>query len=167
MEEEPNSFELVENREAIELVPTWEPQLWWLFVGAGVLVLVVLSVVYLRREKVAFNPQNAEREAFRKASEAFRKMEPSGIRESAVRVSLILREYLAQSLGEPALFQTHEEFVSQHDALANLPDGIREATGRFFGELAAIKYGPEDMGDGNSVDFKNRGVELLERIHAA
>lgn len=167
MEDEKNSFELVENREAIELAPAWEPQLWWLFVGLLIVALVVILFVYLTRKKRAFDPRKAECEAFNKATEAIKIMEPSGIRESAVGVSLVMRAYLAESLGEPALYQTHEEFVGQHDALGKLPDGVRDATGQFFEKLAGMKYGPDDLGEVGHIDFKARGLELLERIHAA
>jgi len=40
-----------------------------------------------------------------------------------VLASLILREYLSSAAGDPALFETHEEFISRHDALQSLtPD---------------------------------------------
>ena len=42
MEENENSFELVESRDAIDLVPVWEPQVWWYFAAAGVVFLLSL-----------------------------------------------------------------------------------------------------------------------------
>ena len=36
MEKNGNSFELAESRDAINLVPTWDPQLWWVFAAVAV-----------------------------------------------------------------------------------------------------------------------------------
>lgn len=167
MENDENSFELVENREAIELVPTWELQWWWFAVALVAVGLVVLVVCLARRKKVAIDPGKTERQAYLKASEAFRTMETGDGRDSAVRISVILRAYLAESLGEPALFETHEEFIGRHDALASLPEEKKVAVSDFFTELAAMKYGPEKPGDEAGEALKTRGEALLERIHAA
>jgi len=168
MENDENSFELVENREAIELVPTWELHWWWLLVAAGAVLLLVVLIRFLRRKKVRSDPSRAKREAYRKSIEAFGGIEANGAgRDVAVRVSVILRAYLAESLGEPSLYETHEEFIGRHDALAELSDDTKEATADFFAELAALKYGPEKPGNEVSGNLKERGRVLLERIHAA
>jgi hypothetical protein len=65
------------------------------------------------------------------------------VRNAAVLASLILRKYLSIAAGDPALYETHEEFVARHDALSALAAEARAATAEGFGRLAALKYAPE------------------------
>lgn len=167
MEENENNFELVENRDAIELVPTWQFQWWWVAVAAAVLVLITVAILRMKRGKESIDPGLAEREAYKKAAAAFGEMDCGSDRDTAIRVSVVLRAYLAESLSEPALYETHEEFIGRHDALGQLPDHVKAETAQFFEKLAAVKYGPSESGGGISDGFKTRGKELLERMHAA
>ncbi|MDE0835705.1 MAG: DUF4381 family protein [Akkermansiaceae bacterium] len=164
MEENENSFELVESRDAIDLMPGWEPQVWWYCAAAGVVLGVVLLVMFLRRKKTASDPGKERREAYLEAKGDFEKGAGSSAREAAVRVSVILRRYLSKSMREPALFETHEEFVSRHDALKGLPEDVRQSLGVFFAKLAELKYAP-DVAEGAASEFYSGGLELLERIH--
>ncbi|QTN34129.1 hypothetical protein HZ994_17995 [Akkermansiaceae bacterium] len=166
MEETRNSFELVESRDAIELVPRWEAQAWWFFAGGGLILAVVLTVVVLRRKKSVADPHRERREAYREAKEDFREAQGGGVRDAAIRVSVILRRYLARSLGEPSLYETHEEFISRHDALNSLPGDVRDEAAQFFGRLAALKYAPVPP-DAEPAAIRDGGLELLERMHAA
>ena len=61
-------------------------------------------------------------------------------RDAAVQSSLILRQYLAVAAGDPALFETHEEYLSRHQALQAFSEDARSAAGLGFSRLAAIKY---------------------------
>ena len=55
--------------------------------------------------------------AFAEACAAMAAISTADVRDAAVLSSLILRKYLATAAGDPALFETHEEFVARHDAL--------------------------------------------------
>lgn len=166
MAENENSFELVESRDAIDLVPTWEPQAWWYFTAAAVISGIVLMVLIMRRKKTVADPGREKREAYKEAKEDFGKGIPADLRETAVRVSVILRRYLGRSMREPALFETHEEFVSRHDALKDLPEDVRQSVAEFFDRLAGLKYAPEPP-DAEPAAIHAGGLELLERIHTA
>lgn len=166
MEGNENSFELVENRDAIKLVPTWEIQWWWFAVAAAAIILLTLILFRIKHRKVSIDPGLAEREAYTKAVGSFEAMNSGSQRDTAIRVSVILRAYLAESLSEPALYETHEEFIGRHDALGSLPDEVRTETAAFFEKLAAVKYGPVEGEREASDEFKALGKGLLERMHA-
>jgi hypothetical protein len=167
MEVKAESLELAESRDAIELVPAWEPQLWWFLVAAAIIMALVLLLLLLLRKKPKVDPLKAKREAYREAKVAFGEKESGDVRENAIQVSMILRRYLAKSMKEPALFETHEEFVARHDGLKDLPEEVRSDVGLFFSKLAAIKYAPDDIVGLEMRGVHGEGSELLERIHRA
>lgn len=165
MEEKDNTFELVETREALNLVPTWEMQAWW-FLAAGLALLILAVVLFVvRRKKVFLDPHREKREAYAAAKKQLESMEETGSREAATATSLALRIYLARSMNEPALYETQEEFVARHEGLKDLPEDIRFETGAFFNHLATMKYAPEDMP--MEGDLRERALTLLERIYKA
>ena len=167
MEKDQNKFELVENRDAIDLVPTWEPQWWWFAAGVAVVAAIVLIVLLVRRRKLVSDPTKIEREAFERARRDLENLEKEEEVAAPVQVSVILRRYLAESLGEPALFQTHEEFIGRHDALSDFRDDVRTSIQEFFSGLAAMKYAREGFQISQTDQLKNQSVELLERMHAS
>ena len=165
MEDKENTFELVESQDALKLVPAWELQAWWFLAAGGVILALALLIIFLKRKKVSHDPHKAKREAYIAAKAELESIPESGSRETATAVSLALRGYLALSMNEPALYETHEEFIGRHEGLKDLPEEIRSETEAFFGKLAAMKYAPEDMPvDGN---IREGGLNMLERIHQA
>jgi hypothetical protein len=167
MEEKGKSLELAESRDALELVPTWDPQLWWVFAAVAVIVAVVLFVLFLLRKKPVFDAFKEKREAYLEAKAALAGGYAEPPRESAISVSMILRRYLARSMNEPALFETHEEFIARHDGLKNLPDDLKSEVAMFFSKLAAAKYAPDDIVTPEATSTHAEGAALLERIHSA
>lgn len=80
-------------------------------------------------------------------------------------LSLALRRYLAIALGDPSLFETHEEFLARHDALASLPESIRHSLSEHFSTLCRYKYAPCE----ETVDLSllvPQASTLLHQIHA-
>jgi hypothetical protein len=167
MEKKGKSLELAESRDAINLVPTWDPQLWWVFAAVAVIAAFVLLVAILLRRKPVVDASQEKREAYLEAKAALSGDEVTEPGESAIRVSMILRRYLARSMNEPALFETQEEFIARHDGLKDLPDDVRSAAGAFFSKLAADKYAPDDHVSIESNTTYAEGAALLERIHSA
>jgi hypothetical protein len=170
MEGESKRLVLEENRDAMELVPSWEVEWWWYAVGVAVLILLILLillVVMLMGRKVAVDVGKQKRDAYKRALGRLAEMRDDMGKGVAVGVSVELRRYLAESLGEPALFETQEEFVSRHDALAGFSEELKGDVGRYFGELAAVKYGPVESGGEVAGDMVARGISLLERMYAA
>lgn len=164
MNETPGSFELLEPTSPEALVPdSWvEP---WMFVVGFVLLGALLMLVIFKKKKAAVVDPRALREAAHtQAVAALGQIEPVPAREAAVQSSLILRHYLAKAAGDPALFETHEETISRHEALKEFSDEAKAAAGRGFGRLASLKYAPE-VPDVPASEVIGESRALLETLH--
>lgn len=147
----------------------WLPWWQWLALGAAVLALLVVLAIILRRTR---QPRTDPAAALRRAQlalAALAERPPSAISQLATDVSLVLRRFLAEASGDPALYQTREEFVSRSDALAALPATERTATTELFAELAELKYAPASHAPavGASGALVARATRLLETLHQA
>ena len=143
MNEKSGTFELLEPASPETLVPdSWlEP---WMIAVAVLLVLALLAVWFFKKKKVApADPRAIRQAAHAEAAAALARIGAVPAREAAVQSSLILRRYLSVVAGDPALFETHEEYISRHDALKDFSDDARGSAGLGFARLAAIKYAPE------------------------
>ena len=165
MEEPQDSYKLIENRDAMDLVPTWGFEMWWFFALGAAICAGALIVLYFCKRGTKGNSASHKDRAYREALEELLGLSSGDPKETAIRVSLIIRSYLAKHLEEPALYETHEEFVSRHDALAKLPESTKLETRGFFSQLAELKYGPTGDVCMVSDTLKRDAVELLERIH--
>jgi hypothetical protein len=140
-------------------LPPWA----WVAIGLAIFAAAAL-VVFLRRAKaVVADPHHAREEAYLRAQQELEAAPGGGMQEAATRVSVTLRRYLAAVSGDPALFETHEEFISRHAALASYPEEIRKVTAEGFSHLARLKYGPEASGD--PVALFGAARQLLDRLH--
>ena len=122
-----------------------EPDYWlWGGVAAGVVLVVAAVVWWLRRrhraEVVPPLPSPAE-QAVALLQDLAAELPPLGV--CGVRISLILRNFLAGETQDPALFETHEEFSRRWDSLAGVPESCRLTTLRLLDDLAALKYAPQ------------------------
>lgn len=140
-------------------LPAWA----WFSISLAILAIAGL-VMFLRRARTSLpDPLRAREEAYLRAQKALESA-PGGMQEAATRVSVALRHYLADVCGDPALFETHEEFVARHEALASYPEDLRRVTAEGFSHLARLKYGPEGKGD--PVALFNAARQLLDRLHS-
>lgn len=167
MAESITKYKLAESQEAMDLVPTWELEWWWIALPAAVLILLILLGYLLLRKTKLEDPKKAKREAYQEATRELGKLNASLGKENVIMVSLVMRKYLASSMNEPALYETHEEFIGRHDAIKDLDEELKAEISDYFSELAAIKYGPAEEQVFHVDDLKQRSAKLLERIHAA
>ena len=167
MEGAENNLELVELRDATNLVPGWQVQEWWFYVAIFVILVAVILILLLKKKPKKIDTLALRKQAYLDAKKDFQNMEESGSRESAGKVSLILRRYLATAMQEPALFETHEEFVGRHDGLKSLPNDLRIELGGFFSRLASCKYSSDGNAGYSGSEMKSEGMEFLERAHRA
>jgi len=143
MDGEPKTLELLEPPSPETLLPDSS---WWLWlVPAAIGVLLGIGVlIYLRKRKpVAAGIDKRREVAFAEAVAGISAVVADDVREAVVLCSLILRKYLSVAADDPALYETHEEFVSRHDSLLALTAEARAATEAGFSRLAAMKYAPE------------------------
>lgn len=143
MAEEQVSFELREPAATERLLPRDAVQPLWLVLG--VLAAVVLAVVLVRifRRPAARDPRAVRELAFREADAGLAALSAPTARGAAVQASLILRTYLSLAANDPALFETHEEFIARSDSLKGLTAAAQAACREGFARLAALKYAPE------------------------
>jgi hypothetical protein len=164
MNEKSGSFELLEPSSPEALVPdSWvEP---WLLAAAAALLVVVLAILIFKKNKTsAVDPLATRKAAYEEAVAALQEIDAVPARDAAVRSSLILRKYLSAAAGDPALFETHEETISRHDALKDFSEEARAATGQGFARLAALKYAAE-IPDVPATQVAAESSSLLETLH--
>ena len=163
MPEKSSSFELLEPASPEVLVPDSriEP---WMIVAAAVVMLILAFLIFRKKKKSPIDPLAIRRTALAEAAAALDKIDGIQARDAAVRASLVLRKYLAVATGDPALFETHEETISRHDALKDFSDEARDAAGTAFSRLAALKYAA-GIPDVSAQDVVGASRALLHTLH--
>lgn len=84
----------------------------------------------------------------------------------ATEASFAVRYYLAACLSEPALFETHEEFLLRDDALQRLPIGSRERLTPLLEHLAALKYSPSRSNPDAARTILDDALHVLQAIES-
>ena len=167
MADSKTKFKLLESHEAMDLVPTWELEWWWIALPLLLLAILVVLGILIFKKKRCYDSSNLKREAFQQAMAELAKLDESLGKENVITVSLVLRKYLAKVMAEPALYETHEEFIGRHDAIKGFNEELKVAISEYFSKLASLKYGP-DEGIVSDVELLKRGAaNLLERIHSS
>lgn len=139
--------------------PAWV----WLAISGSIIAAIVLTLLLARRRKRIEDPTHARQQAYQIARDELAAGHDADPRVAATRASSSLRRYLAAAVGDPALFETHEEFVARHSALATYPETLRLATSSLFTRLAALKYGREAATSPG--DPLSDARQLLEQLH--
>ncbi|MCX6866162.1 MAG: hypothetical protein NTV46_08105, partial [Verrucomicrobia bacterium] len=136
-------LELMEAASPEALMP--DSGLWlWLVIAAMVVLVVIVIMIYLRNRKpAAADLERIRHAALAEATAALANIRTADVRDAAVQSSLILRRYVLAVTGDPALYETHEEFVVRPDALQALTAEARAAAETGFTRMAAMKYAPE------------------------
>ncbi len=143
-------------------VPWWA---WGLVVILVIAVVATLLFIYSRSRSI-----DTQDSYFKDSRDALEKLRPSlpdlSLAQVATESSLVLRYYLVNTLREPALYETHEEFLLRSDALSKLPGGARQHLAPLLCELAAAKYGPSvaDLRAANGIIDKS--LEVLQGLES-
>lgn len=166
MESESSSLALKPPPAPDALLPKEEFPLWAMaMIGVGVAMLLVVLLKLLTRRKPV-DAVSLRLKAYQDALRSLTESPASDAREAATRASLILRRYLATASGDPALFETHEEFISRRDSLKHLAEEAREAARTQFDRLAALKYSG-DIRSAEAAPIFESSRALLETLHRA
>lgn len=158
-------FQLMESSSVEALIPKAETPWLWITIGAVLLVALIIWLVR-RHMKNANNPANIREAAFKDAIAALDAILHDDAHTAALEASMTLRKYLSITAEDPALFETHEEFVSRHDALQKIPQSTREETAAIFNRLVTLKYAP-DTTNANAANIIDDSRQLLHSLHAA
>ena len=90
------------------------------------------------------------------------------MRECSLRLSLILRSFLAGQAQDPALYETHEEFSQRMDSLAQVPVSCQCTTRDLLEELAAFKYAGDTAHNATQAhSLIEQARELVTKIDTA
>jgi len=168
MSPEPPPFQLLEPDSVESLLPGW-----WLphiLIGATILVALILAAVLLVRMKNRprpVDPAKMREQARLKAVATLESARGTAAtpREAAVLASLALRDYLACAADDPALFETHEEFIARRDSLASLHEKARDAAAAGFSHLASLKYAAEPPAS-TAPEVIESARALLHELHS-
>ena len=165
MNENTTGLELQDAASPEALLPDHGLWPWWAAaILLAVVAAVVLVLVFRKRKAAAVNPRKVREDAFREALGSLSGIRTEDPRDTAVQSSLVLRKYLSVAAADPALFETHEEFIARQDALQALSENARTAAESGFSRLAALKYGPE-IPDTPAANIIAESRGLLETLH--
>ncbi len=164
MEEKKQIFELLEPQSPETLVPDSWIEPWMIILLVLFILAVVALFIFRRKKKNTLDPEAVRLAAYQEASQAFAKIGEVTTREAAVQASLILRKYLSVVASDPALFETHEETISRHEALKKFTEPARETAKNAFSRLASLKYAKE-IPDAPASNIITDGAHLLETLH--
>lgn len=129
----------------------------------GVIVFAVLRARSRRHPMTEPSPLDSALAALARLEE-----ELPPLRPCALRLSLLLRTYLAGCAQDPALYETQEEFSQRIDSLASVPAALRPELRELLDELASYKYAAEQLTDGaDARALLTHGRELLLRLDTA
>lgn len=164
MNEKSGNFQLLEPRSPESLVPDSfvEP---WMIVVAVLFLLALLAVFFCRRKsQPTVDPIAIRRAAYSEAASALSRIQSGQARDAAIQSSLILRKFLSVAASDPALFETHEETISRHEAFKAFSEEARQSTTRGFTRLASLKYAA-DLPDVSASEVMAESRALLETLH--
>lgn len=122
----------------------WIPVAW----GIGIALLLAgaaLLLWYRRRRRSLPTPPSQEEIALKALGELESQLPP--MRECSLRLSLILRRFLAGQTQDPALYETHEEFSQRMDSLSSVPEECQYDTRYLLEGLADLKYAGAGLDD--------------------
>ena len=164
MNEKFGNFELLEPTSPEALVPdSWvEP---WMIAMAVILALAVLGISLFRKKRQpALDPLAIRQAAYIEATAALAGIQSGQARETAIQSSLILRQFLSVAASDPALFETHEETISRHEAFKTFSEDARQTTAQGFTRLASLKYAAE-LSNVSATEVIAESRTLLETLH--
>jgi len=156
---------LIDPPSPVDLIPAAPWETWvWVSISVAVTVGLVILGWWLKRRRQAPPPADPRVIAHAEALAALATCHDDDANQVATKASLVLRRYLAAVTGDPALFETHEELVSRHDAFQDLGDDVAGQLRQAFAELARIKYAPA-RGDEDPAAIHEQSRQLLESLN--
>jgi hypothetical protein len=142
---------------------------WWLWVLGAIAIGALILLVFLLSRRAKPVPATVEEtyENSRRELESLRAhLADRPVAAIATEASLSMRRYLAACLAEPALYETHEEFILRGDALTKLPAGAREHLNPLLTRLAELKYGPSGEDPAAGETLLGNCLEILQGLES-
>jgi hypothetical protein len=144
---------------------------WYLWaVAALVLLALIILITVLIRNRSKPSTSAFIEETYgnsRKLLEALlEQINDHPLSHLATQASFAVRGYLAACLSEPALYETHEEFLLREDALERLPAGSRDRLNPFLEELATLKYSPSTPDPAAAETLIKKSLNILQGLES-
>lgn len=165
--------------EILQAIPTLEKDIpadqflvqdFWIPLAWCCAILIPLASVaaiwFYRRRKGIIAGIDPFQEALNSLVELDAEVPP--MRECSLRLSMILRSYLAGETQDPALYETHEEFSQRMDSLSHVPVNCQLETRDLLEHLAEFKYaGATEQNPAQARALIEQTRNLIARIHNA
>lgn len=154
----PEIQDVIETPETAPLLLAWQ----WLLL-ALITVLIIWAVrAYLKHTKNSPSKANNLKDAL----DQLKKIEQSSSQNNqnsnqlTTDLSLLTRRYLQTQFRNKSLFQTHQEFIIDHQDLDKLPQSVQKKLSTYLTALAEHKYSP----DQHLPAEKNKLIQLTESL---
>lgn len=117
---------------------------WWawlgIFIFMSLLALLIRTLLKFRSTKPKLPIKNLA-DALTELAEL--KTQDLSTTQQATEVSLLMRRFLMIHFEDPALYETHEEYLQRGEGLENLPQKSRQQLADYLTTLAEQKYGSQ------------------------
>lgn len=164
MEGEPTQYQLIDPESPEPMLPEFDWVSWLPWLGILLLLVALVALIIRKLTRPKPIPVNRAAEAYEKAVQSLSQCSPASAHQAAIDASLILRRYLADAIQDPALFETHEEFIARYHALSSLEEGTLQQLADTFTQLAALKYRLRDS-DAEAASIIDQSRSLLKTIN--
>ncbi len=156
----PEIEDIIESTEKAPLLLGWQ----WLLLLIACCLIIYAILTYLKHKKNT--PTSADN--LKAALARLKKIEQiASLNDSdqdsnqlSVALSLLTREYLQGQFHNKSIFQTHQEFIADHQDLEQLPEVARDKLATYLTALAEHKYSP----DQHPPAEKNKLIRLTESL---
>ena len=137
----PEIEDIIETPESAPLLLAWQ----WLALFTLCLLLIWAVYRYIKHKNKASTRVSNLKEALLSLKEMAQSAEGDNkdTNQLTIDLSLITRQYLQGQFNNKSIFQTHQEFISDHQDLEKLPQTAREKLSTYLTTLAEHKYSPD------------------------
>ena len=153
--------EIIDIIETTEKAPTLLPWQWLAITFLCAALIVGIFLFFKRKQNTP-----AKIDSFEQALTALREIEQASSDEDkdnnwlTIELSLLTRSYLQGQFKNKSIFQTHEEFIQDHNDLEKLPTPAREKLATYLTSLSDSKYAPNP----HLPEEKNKLIQLTESL---
>ncbi len=156
--------DIIETPEKAPILLGWQ----WVLLAIFCILVICLIISLLKNKKKSNSSINHLSKALNrlKAIEQVILEKKLDSNHLIIELSLITREYLQGQFRNQSIFQTHQEFISDHQDLEKIPAQARENLASYLTTLANHKYSPNNQLPTEINKLIQHTESLLTGIHA-
>jgi hypothetical protein len=161
----PEIEDIIETPERAPLLLGWQ----WLLLVFLCVIAICAVLAYLKYKKKSFPSANNLKKALKRLKKISQSTGEGDIdsNQLVVELSFITREYLQGQFRNKSIFQTHQEFIADHQDLEKIPDSAREDLSAYLTILAQHKYSPDQHLPAEKNKLIHHTESLIRGIHVA